>query len=350
MPTDPRDVEARLRDATRSPDRLRNPEAAWENIQAALREPVRGAPARRGPRGVRHSVPWPLAVAAGLAAIVLGSGAGLLRHFTAPATWRVVALNGAAPVAELAADTWLETSADERLRLMVGRIGQADVGPASRLRIDRGGWNEHRVTLERGRLDVIINAPPRLFFVQTPTVLATDLGCAYELEVLDDGRTRLLVTAGWVELAEGDRRSLVPAGMEAWVTADGVPGTPRVPSMDSSAREALRRVDAGVASDEDVAAVLAAMPPPDALAVPRREAGITLWHALQRVDARQRTVLVDALWRLAPPSDGVTREGILALDRQMLDDWRRSLNPMWGEEAAPAWIAWGRKLWLWAMD
>lgn len=342
MPTDPRDVESRLRDAMRSPDPLPDPDAAWQRVQASLREPA--------PRASRRAVPWPLAVAAGLAALLIGSGAGLLRHFAAPASWQVIALNGAAPVSRLPADTWLETSADERLRLLVGRIGQADVAPASRVRIDRGGWNEHRVTLERGRLDVIINAPPRLFFVQTPTVLATDLGCAYELEVLDDGTTRLLVTAGWVELAEGNRRSLVPAGMEAWVTADGVPGTPRVPTLDSAARAALQRVDAGEASAEDIAVLLAALPAPDALPVPRREAGITLWHALQRVQLEHRRVLVDALWRLAPPADGVTREGIVALDRQMLDDWRRTLSPMWSEEAAPAWIALGRRLWLWAMD
>lgn len=339
---EPRDpLETRLRAAFKAPETLPDAEGTWARISAATRQSP--------PRAARAVPRW-FAVAAGIAAIVLGAAGGSVLRYAAPSRWEVVPIGSAAPTRTLGADEWLETSDAERLRLVVGRIGTADVGPGSRLRLERGRWQEHQLRLERGRLDVVIEAPPRLFFVRTPHALATDLGCAYEIEVGEDGGTRLYVTAGWVELAEGGRRSLVPAGLQADVSRDGIPGSPYDPSLASTARAALARIDAGRGSDADVDLVLAAMPSDAAAVVTRQLAGITLWHALQRVEAGQRGALVAALWRLAPPPTGVTREGIVALDRRMLDDWRRGLNPMWGEEAVPAWTALGRRLWLWAMD
>ncbi|MBX3173682.1 MAG: hypothetical protein KF709_04685 [Gemmatimonadaceae bacterium] len=340
-----RRIEARLSEATRRHDALPDPEARWRDIQAELQRP-----SRADDGFARRRVPRSLAVAAGLAALMLGGLAGAVRQYAAPDAWRVVSFGSDAAPSALTAGEWLETDSDQRLRLQVGRIGTADVGPDSRLRLERGKWSEHRLSLERGSLDVIIEAPPRLFFVQTPRVLATDLGCAYTLEVAEGGATRLAVTAGWVELGENGRRSLVPAGMEASVAADGVPGTPVVAELPAGARDALARIDRSQGTADDVALLVAAMPAPEAAVVTRQLAGITLWHALQRVEADLRAPLVQALAQLNPAPTGVTTEGIVALDRRMLDDWRRSLNPMWGEEDAPVWVALGRKLWLWAMD
>src|SRR3990172_6458320 len=169
---DPLDVERLLR---RLPV-TQAPESLWDGIQAALKAPevARAVPPLKRP------VPRWLMAAAAFLAIVTGE--------------------------------WLVTDAFSRAELSVGRIGTAEVGPNSRVQLDRGGLTQHRLTLEHGRLQVVISAPPRLFLVQTPSVLATDLGCAYTLEVDSAGASRLHVTAGWVELKQGDATSLVPAG------------------------------------------------------------------------------------------------------------------------------------------
>lgn len=338
---DHREIEARLRAAMQTSTPLPDPDGLWRSIQQQL-----AAPEARRARAVSPG----LAVAAGLAAVLVGSFAGLLRQYASPAEWRVVAVGAPGAPPALRVGDWLETGPDDHLRLNVGRIGSADIGPDSRLRRESGAWNAHRLELLRGSVDVVITAPPRLFFVKTPTAMATDLGCAYRLEVAADGGSALHVTAGWVELARAGQRSLVPAGMSAAVGSDGVPGTPYVPAMDRAAREALKRLDRGAALPGDVPTVLAALPARDAAVVTRQLYGITLWHLIERVATDDRAVLIDALWRLAPPPPDVTREGMAALDRQMLDDWRRSLNPMWEEESVPIFVALGRRFLLWAMD
>ncbi len=99
---------------------------------------------------------------------------------------------------------------------------------------------EHRLELARGKMSARIWAPPRLFFVDTPSAVAADLGCAYTLEVDDDGGSVLHVTSGWVALQLKDRESMVPAGA-ACETQPGIgPGTPYFVDATPVFREALQ--------------------------------------------------------------------------------------------------------------
>jgi hypothetical protein len=58
----------------------------------------------------------------------------------------------------------------------------------------------------------------------------------------------------------------------------------------------------------------------------RKNDALTLWHLLSRVSEADRSRFYDRLASLAPPPAGVTREGILRLDRPMLDSWWNSLG------------------------
>src|SRR6185295_11964349 len=86
-------------------------------------------------------------------------------------------------------------------------------------------------------------APPRLFFVDTPSAVAADLGCAYTLEVDDQGASKLSVTSGWVALELKDRESIVPAGASCDTRPGVGPGTPYFDDAPSVLREALKTVD-----------------------------------------------------------------------------------------------------------
>jgi len=320
----------------------------WTAIRAELDAP-------RAPAGVpliRRTVPSWLAAAVLLLAVVGGSLAGALRSLRAPSHWAAQALAGSpavdgaalAQTGNLAAGEWLVTDSVSRARLTAGRIGTVEVGPNSRVRLDRR-FTEHRLTLEQGSLHAVISAPPRLFVVETPSARATDLGCAYVLDVDSTGSSRLRVTMGWVELKGGGFVSLVPAGLMAEVEIGGRPGTPYPPAFPPAARDALHRLDDGTATQADLQEVFDALNVPPRAVTLRKTAGITLWHLLQRVGPVPRAWVYSRLAQLSPPPDGVTREGILALDRPMLERWRADLNPMWSEEAQGWWTRLGRRLW-----
>ena len=218
---------------------------------------------------------------------------------------------------------WLETDGSSRAQIAVGSIGNVDIDENTRVRLLATAPTEHRLELARGKMSARIWAPPRLFFVDTPSAVAADLGCAYTLEVDDYGASLLKVTSGWVALQLKDRESLVPAGA-ACETRPGVgPGTPYFVDSTLSFREALKKVDFS-----DAAAVRSA-----ALTSMLNEAGprdtLTLWHLLARVDGEDRVRVFDKIVAFVPPPGGVTREGVLQLDPAMLESWRHSLESTW---------------------
>ena len=283
------------------------------------------------------------AAAFACALVVVGVAAWLYRGATRPA-WEVARLAGAPTVAssrigdrgKLAVGQWLETDSDSRAQIQVANLGQVDIDPQSRVRLMETRWNEHRLELARGRMHARIWAPPRVFFVNTPSAVAADLGCAYTLEVDERGRSLLHVTSGWVALETPGRESVVPAGA-ACVTQPGRgPGTPFFEDAPEPFLSALARFDFEGGGPAALRGVLDAARPRDTL---------TLWHLLARAEAEDRARVYERLAAFAPPPAGVTREGVLRLDRPMLERWKESLEPVWQQESFPAVRKAWRSLW-----
>lgn len=294
------------------------PDELWEEIEAALAAPPR-APASA--RIARYAAAAAILVVAGLvAAIWLGRSSG-------PA-WSVNALGGtplvaSSPVAgqgRIGIGDSLVTDAVSRAEIRVGAIGTVEVEPNSCVRMVEARMTEHRIALERGTLRARILAPPRLFFVDTPSGVAVDYGCAYTLSVDDEGSSLLHVTSGRVALELGGRSSLVPAGAMC-ATKPGVgPGTPYFDDAPERLRAALRRFDFERGGSDAIASILECSRPRDSL---------TLWYLLARTSSQDRASVCDRLMAIAPPPAGITRERVLALDSTALDDWRAALERTW---------------------
>jgi len=252
--------------------------------------------------------------------------------------WEVARLNGSPRIGSsrmdekgrLAVGQWLETDGDSRAQIEVGSIGQVEIDPNTRVRLLETKPTEHRLELARGKMSARIWAPPRLFFVDTPAGVAADLGCAYTLEVDDQGVGLLHVTSGWVSLQLKDRESMVPAGATC-ATRPGIgPGTPYFDDASQTFRTALSKLD--FENDEHVEwlrtpleAVLAEARPRDTL---------TLWHLLYRVEGKDREFVFERMAALAPPPKDVTREGVLQLDDKMLHLWKGYLENSWSNDSS----------------
>jgi len=72
-----------------------------------------------------------------------------------------------------------------------------------------------------------------------------------------------------------------------------------------------------------------------AVAAARMRDTYTLWNLLPRVDGDNRVLVYERMAALVPPPDGVTREGVLALNQQMLDVWKLKLESSWGNNSSP---------------
>jgi hypothetical protein len=305
------------------------PEGLWSDIEAQL-----GQQRKFSSTGS----PWSLRVAAVAAVLLVVAGLGVWwlrgpesKSHLAIASWQVQSLNGAPLIAnkkmakqgQLAVGQWLETDASSRAEIAVSSIGRVNIDENTRVRLVETAPTEHRLELARGKLSAMIWAPPRLFFVDTPSAVAADLGCAYTLEVGDDGAGVLRVTSGWVALELKDRESMVPIGA-ACETRPGIgPGTPYFEDASRSFRDALKQIDFG----NDAAARASALN--TLLTEARARDTLTLWHLLARVGGNDRVRVYDKIASFVPPPEGVTREGVLKLDQGMLDRWKGALELSW---------------------
>jgi len=245
--------------------------------------------------------------------------------------WQVTTLGGTPMIGKegitsngkLAVGEWLETDGNSKAQIAVGSIGNVDIDENTRVRLLETEPTEHRLELARGKMSARIWAPPRLFFVDTPSAVAADLGCAYTLEVDDQGASKLRVTSGWVALELKDRESIVPAEASCDTRPGIGPGTPYFEDSSATFRESLKKVD----FDPDAAARSVALT--SMLGDARPKDTLTLWHLLTRVDGNDRVRVYDKMAALDPPPEGVTREGVLQLNEQMLESWRDELKNTW---------------------
>jgi hypothetical protein len=228
----------------------------------------------------------------------------------------------------------LETDEGSQAHLTALETGEIEVDPGTRLRMERTGTDFRRLVLDRGTIHAWIWAAPGKFVVDTPWALAVDLGCAYTLHVDDSGAGLLRTSRGWVGFQSNGHESFIPAGAACATRPRIGPGTPYFENAPQALRAALARFDFADSSAEqradDVSIVLAESHKTDAL---------TLWHLLARADESQRARVFDRLAALIPPPAGVTREGVLRLDRSMLDRWWNEL----GFDDIAVWRHWERE-------
>ena len=286
------------------------PPTVWTGIDAALSQPRRDGWVLPG-----VAVRWAFACVVVLAA----AGVFWSMRDDASGPWEV-ARTADGETRRMDAGEWVETHDGSNARIIVGEIGTVDVAPGSRVRLGGVSQAEYRLALERGTISAEINAPPRLFIVDTPASTVVDLGCAYTVTVGADGAGELRMTSGWAALEYKGRESLVPAGAICRTRPGAGPGTPYFEDAPVALKQAVDDFDAG----RNVAT---------ALAVIVREARVrdtlTLWHLLSRVGTTDRVRVYDRIAGFEPPPTGASRERILALDAEALREWREELAWKW---------------------
>jgi hypothetical protein len=276
--------------------------------------------------------------AAAVIAIVAGGWWLVNRSRPTRPGWEVTRVEGSPTISsqrigsqsQLPVGDWLETNEQSKASISVANVGRVEIEPGTRVGLVSARAGDYRLQLARGTLHAVIWAPPGQFFVETPSSLAVDLGCAYTLNVDPAGNSLVHVTAGWVGFEWQGRESFIPAG-SLCLTRPGVgPGTPFHQGSSPAVRAALETIDFNAGSPntgEALGRVLAESGERDE---------VMLWHLLTRVPVDERDRVFDRLAHFVPPPPGVTREGIRAGRRDMLDQWWDAL----GLGTASWWRTW----------
>src|SRR5437867_5262046 len=205
----------------------RTPEWTW----SGLREP-RKAPAPR--RWIPHVVLAGVAIAAALLVMFTRS------NVPVRPSWDVIGVPG---TLRLRPGEVLQTGSSSEAQVKIANIGQLTIDPNTRIRLLVTKSDQHRIALDRGKVEATTWAPPRLFIVETPSATAVDLGCKYTLEVQEDGSSLLHVTLGLVALERNGYETIVPAGAFCRTRRGVGPGTPFFEDSSTRLQSALEQVD-----------------------------------------------------------------------------------------------------------
>src|SRR5688500_18457496 len=232
---------------------LTAPDSLWHEVESAL---GRGE-APSGTVSVRPASSWRLRLAVA-AAVVLVLTLGVWLYNSQPGphggpgkAWQVTRLGGTPKIGSeevfyrgsLSEGEWLETDGNSRAQIAVGTIGNVDIDENTRVRLLETQPTEHRLELARGRMSARIWAPPRLFFVDTPSAVAADLGCAYTLSVDDKGDGCWSVPWWWVSLQAKKRDSIVPEHASCKTQLDTGPGKSYFDDSSLEFQQAHKKID-----------------------------------------------------------------------------------------------------------
>jgi len=252
--------------------------------------------------------------------------------------WEIAGVEGqarlgsraAAPSAPLYTEQVLRTGRASKVTLLAADFGRIEVAPESELRVLESAAARQRLILHRGLIHALIWAPPQQFVVDTPSARAIDLGCQYTLSVDSSGNGLLIVETGWVAFQFEKREVFIPAGAVCVTNKSRGPGTPYFRDTPERLRVSLEAFDE-TGDPSALGRVLTEARPRD---------GLTLWHLLVRAPAGERGAVFDRFSQLVRLPPQVTREGVLAKNRQMLDlcwnalsldntDWWREWKRQW---------------------
>jgi hypothetical protein len=279
-----------------------------ENLLSPLRDktPVLSFPKR-------NRMPYFLAIAASL--LVWAGGAWVAWQRSRPA-WEVANGSGTPLVKRLAKGESITTNAQSHARLNLNDVGEVEIEPNTKLSVLAIKPEEQRLALDHGTIHALIWAPPGRFVVNTPSAQTVDLGCQYTLKVDNDGVGMVDVTVGWVAFENEGRESFIPAGAACLTRPGKGPGIPYYEDASDELISAIHRFDAD-ADPPAVAVILEKARPRDAISV---------WHLLRRVQPGERGPVYDRLSQFVTVPAGVTREGVLAANPQMIDSLWNSLD------------------------
>lgn len=216
----------------------------------------------------------------------------------------------------------LETGAHQA-DVVIADIGNARLGPNTKLRLARTDAQQHQLALDVGTMHAKVYAPPRLFTVTTPLSEVVDLGCEYDLVIAPDGTGSVTVQDGLVELATRSGTVVtIPEGCTGQIHGEGRPGLPLCTASSDHVKDAIRNGARDVILDK----------------AERQDAVVLL--ALAAIDPARRVRAFEKLAELSPPPDvEITAESVLT-NAEHLATWQQDVLEIYfglfGPDAKPA--------------
>ncbi len=207
----------------------------------------------------------------------------------------------------------IETDANSSVTVAIPEMGRFLIDNSS---IVSRTKNSNEVKVDKGQIRKFEGDASDILTVLTPLATFTELykGGAFRLHVDENGMCKLIVESGWVIVNIKDFDSYVPKNFGCLITR----GKYAIPYPSDSSPQLISLLEnfSGI-NDPSVGTILSLMTTKETL---------SLWHIIQLISTENRSIAFDRLNELVPTPAGVTKAGILALNKTMLLDWRQEIE------------------------
>jgi hypothetical protein len=207
----------------------------------------------------------------------------------------------------------IETDASSSVTVAIPEMGRLLI---DNLSIVSRTKNSDEVSLDKGQIRKFEGDASNVLTVLTPLAKFTELykGGAFRLLVDDNGNCKLTVESGWVIVNIKEFDSYVPKSFGCLITR----GRYAIPYPSDSSPQLISLLEnfSGI-NDPSIGTILSII---------TKKESLSLWHIIQLISTENRSIAFDKLNELIPASSSVTKEGILALNKTMLLDWRQEIE------------------------
>jgi len=207
----------------------------------------------------------------------------------------------------------ITTDNNSTVTLLIPDIGRILIDTLSTVqRMD----TDNEINLEQGQIKKYEGNATDFLTVQTPLAKVKEFykGSAFKLKVINNDLTKISVESGWLVVDVKEFQSYISKNYSCVISK----GRYVIPYYTNGTPEIISLMkDFNGVNDPSIGTILSLATPKDA---------ISLWHLLQLVSSENRFIVFDKLNEIIPVPNGVTKEGIQALNKDMLMKWRQEIE------------------------
>lgn len=235
--------------------------------------------------------------------------------------WEVMQLTGQPKIGNIvinkddgfSTESTVETNESSSVTFVMPDLGRLFIDKSSVVSRTK---NSNEVKIDKGQIRKFEGDATDVLTVLTPLAKFTEFykGGAFRIHVDENGACKLVVESGWVIVNIKEFDSYVPKNFDCQISR----GRYAIPYPSDSSPQLINLLQnfSGI-NDPSVGTILSQMTIKESL---------SLWHIIQLISTENRSIAFDKLNELIPVPAGVTKEGILALNKDMLLDWRQVIE------------------------
>ncbi len=187
-----------------------------------------------------------------------------------------------------------------------------EVGVNSLVILEKAKDEANRIRLNKGTIKIINITEMPFFSIVVANSVIHDRGGEFIVTVDDKGNSKVQVNAAFVEIVHNGDSYFVDEGYLCNISNEFRPGTPYRFDASVEFKLAVEQFDYGSGGDEAVSKIIS---------LAREIDMLTLLAMIPRVSQLQRQILFQGISNYFPPSESVTRMGIIKLNKEMLYKW-----------------------------